>query len=379
MRIATTFAVIVLVTVGGFGVSVHALLVLDHVDQKRSGADRQLQAAMQIYRRTGLLSFDARADAPSVPADLRAAVRRDGARATLVTGDSNRTVWAAGRVEDTVLSTRTSFPAVDPRVRTVDRTLFLAGGVTVALAILLGLWSASRLARRLRVAARTARTVAAGGDPRTLREAVGSRRDEVGDLADAVDAMAGQLHDRLRGEQRFTADVAHDLRTPVTGLVTAVALLDDSRPAALVRDRAAALARLVEDLLEVSRLDRGAEHVVPRTVDLGELVERVVRRGVSAGEYPDTAVRVEVERGSVTVETDPRRLERVLSNLVRNGLVHGAGPVELHQSGRRITVRDHGPGFGAELLAEGPQRFRRAPGATSSGQRARTGHRCGSG
>ena len=366
LRIAATIAGIVLVAVAGLGLAVHFLIVYDRIDDARSGADQRIAAAAEIYQRTGLLSFDAQVGAGRLPASLRSAVRRDGERGTLVEGGDTRTVWAAARTGRTVLTTRTTFPAVDASVRRVDRALLLAGAITVVLATLVGSLSADQLARRLRLAARTARGVAGGEDPRSLRAAVGRRRDEVGDLADAVDAMAERLRNRLRSEQRFTADVAHDLRTPVTGLVTAASLLDDSRPAQLVRDRAAALTTLVEDLLEVSRLDRGVEHPVVERVDLAHVVTRTVRHGLAAGEYAEHEVVLDVEPGAL-VSTDARRLDRIISNLVRNGLQHGDAPVEVLQRGREVTVHDNGPGFDIELLTEGPQRFRRRGGSRVEG------------
>ena len=200
--------------------------------------------------------------------------------------------------------------------------------------------------------------VAGGAEPRSLRAAVGRGRDEVGDLADAVDAMAARLAARLAAEQRFTADVAHDLRTPVTGLVTAAALLDDTRPAVLVRGRAAALAGLVEELLEVARLDAGVETAELEHVHLAAEVDRAVGRGVAKVAYPAGTVVVSGDDQATTVLTDPRRLERVLSNLIGNAIRHGRPPVRIATRGRRIEIVDDGPGFGPELLAGGPQRFR---------------------
>ncbi len=364
LRIAATIACIVVVAVAALGVAVHLLVVTNRVSDARAAADERLHAAMDIYASTGLLSFDARVDDRSVPDALRASLAGNGSRATLVRGGGVREILAAGRVGTKVLSTRTSISAVDRTVRDVDRALLLAGLGTVLAATAVGAVSANRLARRLRVAARTARSVTGGGLPTSLRTAVGSRRDEVGDLADAVDTLTDRLASRLRAEQRFTADVAHDLRTPVTGLVTAAALLDDSRPAELVRDRAQVLHTLVEELLEVARLDRGAETADLEHVHLFEVISRVVRRGAEAGEYAEADVVLRGERDSGTTLTDPRRIERVLSNLVRNAFVHGAAPVEITQQGRRIIVQDHGPGFDAATLTSGPQPLHRRPGRT---------------
>ena len=368
LRIAATIAGLVVVTVAALGVGVHLLVVENRVREARVAADERLQAALEIRAATGLLSFDARLDDPGVPAELMAALARDGSRATLVSGRGTRTIWAAGRSGDRVLSTVATFRPVDAGVRDLDRALVLAGLAAVLLATLAGGLSANRLSRRLRLAARTARGVAdtpddpAAGTP-ALRAAVGPGEDEVGDLADAVDAMAARLAQRLRAEQRFTADVAHDLRTPVTGLLTAAALLDDSRPAVLVRDRAEALAVLVEELLEVARLDSGVETAELEHVRLPDVVARAVRRSTDEADQAPDEVTLQVVGEPVVVLTDPRRLQRVLSNLVRNARQHGAPPVEVTVDGSRVVVRDHGPGFDAPLLGSGPQRFRStAPG-----------------
>jgi signal transduction histidine kinase len=359
LRIAVSIVATVLLAVVGLGIAVHLLVTRDRVDEARAEAEARIAAAVEIYERTGLLSFDAKADDPALPPDLHDAVQQDDSRATLVRGGSTRDVWAAARTGATVLSTHTRLRVVDASVRAVDRALLVAGGVTLVLATLVGFVSANQLARRLQLAARTAREVAGGADPQSLRAVVGSRRDEVGDLADAVDVMTERLEERLLVEQRFTADVAHDLRTPVTGLVTAAALLDDSRPSVLVRDRAAVLAGLVEDLLEVARLDRGSETAAEELVDLGACVRHAVGVGIASGEYGEDPVVLTTDP-TTRVVTDPRRLERVLSNLIRNAHTHGAPPVEVTQDGTRITVRDHGPGFDAGLLTRGPERFRQA-------------------
>jgi signal transduction histidine kinase len=141
-----------------------------------------------------------------------------------------------------------------------------------------------------------------------------------------------------------TADIAHELRTPVTGLVTAAELLPPSRPAELVRDRVTVLRALVEDILEVARLDSPSEQAELVAVPLGEFVSRRV---------PEAVV-TEAE----TVRTDPRRLERVLVNLIENARRHGEPPVAVEVTGATIRVRDHGPGFPEVLLREGPSRFR---------------------
>ncbi|SPT51256.1 sensor histidine kinase [Actinomadura madurae] len=234
-------------------------------------------------------------------------------------------------------------------LRALDRHLLEA-----VLAALLIVVPASALAtelssRRLRRVARTARRIA-GGDLDCRIGHGGRTRDEITEISAAVDSMAGALQDRLRREQWFTADVAHELRTPLMGLITAAELLPDGRATGYVRDRIQVLNVLVEALLEISRLDAGAERAEPVRVPLAAFLADSVR---------GTGLKVRLDvPGDPVVETDPRRLDRIIANLVINAHRHGSPPVELTVAGSMITVRDHGPGFPADLLAEGPQRFR---------------------
>ncbi|NEB77540.1 HAMP domain-containing histidine kinase, partial [Streptomyces sp. SID14478] len=186
-------------------------------------------------------------------------------------------------------------------------------------------------------------------------------RDEVAELAHAVDTMAASLQKRIEAEQRFTADVAHELRTPLTGLHTAAELLPPGRPAELVRDRVGALRTLTEDLLEVARLDAHAEEPNLDVHPLGPLVERAVN-----GVGPVCVLRCDTDSGLSFVRTDARRLERILANLVTNARRHGAEPIEVTVRGTTVVVRDHGPGFPEELLRDGPRRF--LTGAVERGQ-----------
>ncbi|MEF2527389.1 HAMP domain-containing sensor histidine kinase [Streptomyces sp. CS62] len=162
--------------------------------------------------------------------------------------------------------------------------------------------------------------------------------------------MAQSLQDRLEAERRFTADVAHDLRTPLTGSIAAASLLPEGRPKEMIEDRLNALHRLTEDLLEVSRLDSGVEHADLARIELGHAVRRAV-----AATRLDASVRVVRD---AEVVTDRRRLDRILANLLVNAGKHGAPPIEVSVQGPVVTVRDHGPGYPDQLIEHGPQRFR---------------------
>ncbi|MFF0579392.1 sensor histidine kinase [Streptosporangium saharense] len=274
-------------------------------------------------------------------------------------------MWAARRVGGGLVATSAMEMGTDLlRLRALDRAMVRAALTALAVVVPVSVGLAELANRRLRRVAVTARRIADGDlDARVAAPDRRIGRDEIADISAAVDSMAASLQYRLLAEQRFTADVAHDLRTPLMGLVAAAGLLDEGEAADLVRDRVGVLRSLVEDLLEVSRLDAGAEVAERVRVPLAELAERSAARvGVEA--------RVIVS-GNPVAETDPRRLDRVLANLVLNADRHGGQPVEITVGDHVVEVRDHGPGFPAELLADGPRRFR-----TGAAERGR-GHGLG--
>ena len=274
-------------------------------------------------------------------------------------------MWAAtgvgeggdGRAPTRSLSVSAAYPDDDPAQLTLDRALLIAGCGTVTLMAVVSWFVAQRLSRRLRLSAAAARRIAAGAAPDA--DALASHgRDEVAELGRSVHHMATSLAAQAQAEREFTADVAHELRTPVAGLVAAAELLPQPRAVEMVQDRAQAMRRLVEDLLEVSRLDAGVERADLDACELPSLVRGIVKRAARQRGVDEVSVTVEGEPR--IVETDRRRVERVLVNLLANAAKHGKPPIEVVVAGSRIVVRDHGPGYPAELCAEGPRRFRTA-------------------
>ncbi|WP_030062358.1 MULTISPECIES: sensor histidine kinase [Streptomyces] len=349
-QIATAVAAISVLVAVAVGLLVHQAMIRQHVDQARAAALSALDASLAGYGRgEEPAGRGATLDDPALPDRLRALASGGRQGSLLATDGDGESMWAAGPVEHGVLSVRVDFAQDRQAIADLDRIILLTVVAAVFTTVLAGVLVADRISRRLRTAAVAARGIAAGGTDTRIGELVDGK-DEVADLAAAVDLMSRTLHRRLADEQRFTADVAHELRTPLTGLVTAAELLPPGRPTELVRNRVQALRGLVEDLLEVSRLDADAE-----APDLSAIpLERAVRRTVSL-----TGLDVTVEvAADLRVRTDLRRLDRILGNLLINAHRHGAAPVHLHVDGRRITVRDHGPGYPDDLLRHGPQRFR---------------------
>ncbi|WP_380280223.1 sensor histidine kinase [Kitasatospora purpeofusca] len=355
-QIATAVAAISVLVAVAVGLLVHQAMVRQHVDQARGSALTALDAALGGYSRDGDVTAGGRhaaVDDPALPGRLRALATEGHRGSLLAQGPEGESMWAAGAVRDGVLSVRIDFAQDRQAIADLDRIILITVTASVFTTVLVGVLVADRISRRLRTAATAARGIASGRTDTRIGELVDGQ-DEVADLAAAVDLMSRELHRRLEDEQRFTADVAHELRTPLTGLVTAAELLPPGRPTQLVQNRVQALRGLVEDLLEVSRLDADAELPDLSAVPL----ERAVRRTVTLTGL-EVAVEVATEVAADTsVRTDLRRLDRILGNLLLNADRHGGGTIHLRVDGRRITVRDHGPGFPDELLRDGPQRFR---------------------
>ncbi|MFC8201436.1 two-component system sensor histidine kinase CseC [Streptomyces sp. NPDC060006] len=348
---------------------VHNAARVSMLDNARDLADERVQIAQRNYEASGRPNFPGiKIDDPQLPKDLLAKVTA-GRRATYVTehADGVPDIWAAVPLKDgRILSLHTNFTDRSTTVlKDLDEALLIGSIAVVFGGCALGVLIGGQLSRRLRKAATAARRVAQGETDVRVRDSIGGVvRDETDDLARAVDAMADALQQRIEAERRVTADIAHELRTPVTGLLTAAELLPPGRPTELVRDRAQAMRQLVEDVLEVARLDSASERAELQDIMLGEFVTRRV-----TARDPEIRVRV-VHESRVT--TDPRRLERVLINLLVNAAKHGRPPIEVTVEGRVIRVRDHGPGFPEALLADGPSRFR-----TGSSDRAGQGHGLG--
>ncbi|MGA5900453.1 ATP-binding protein [Streptomyces venetus] len=350
------------------GVLVHVQVTDQTVGQARDQALQRLAMTTERYEAGDPLRWGAGLDPPGLPRRLRD-LAVSGDRGTMVADFAGRpTMWAAGPADgDRALAVAVDYSQQARTIEGLDRAILWSSGLAIGATLLVGAFAVTRVTRRLHTTALVARRISAGdldarvNDPRTRpRAEVAARpQDEVAAVAAALDSMASSLQSKLLSEQRFTADVAHELRTPLTGLHAAAELLPPGRPTELVRDRVAALRTLTEDLLEISRLDTGRERLELDTERLGPLAARVVR-GTGKG----TEVRVVRD---VSVETDRRRLERVLGNLVANAHKHGRGPVVLTVDGPVVTVRDHGDGFPEYLVAHGPQRFRTEGGAKGHG------------
>jgi two-component system sensor histidine kinase MtrB len=188
-------------------------------------------------------------------------------------------------------------------------------------------------------------------------------------MADSLGATIDRLEASESQNRRFVAEVAHELRTPLTALLGEAALIeaaaerlpaDVRRPAELLVADVRRLRILVEDLMELSRFDARAETAELAPVDLVAAVRSIV-----ATRLP--GARVQLPTDALVVESDVRRIDRILGNLLDNARIHAPGaPVEvsvtLASDGRAaaVTVADGGPGVPPEALDRLFDRFYKA-------------------
>ena len=245
--------------------------------------------------------------------------------------------------------------------------LLIALFAVVVLAALAGIVLARRTLVPVARASAAARSLAEGlletRLPTERTDEFGAWAASFNEMAEALEAKITALSDAQARERRFTADVAHELRTPLTALVAEASLLAEQldrmptevrRPAELLVADVRRLADLVEDLMEISRLDAGQARPREDDVDLSSLAAAIVRSRRWDG-------RVRVEGDEVVVSSDPRRLERIVSNLVANALEHGGREVGVRVGrdglGPFVEVTDHGPGIRREDLPHVFDRF----------------------
>lgn len=323
----------------------------------------------------------------AVPSDLRALVAggsqayrnvvvedTDGVRKTmLVVGSLVPT--EAGHFELYYL-----FPLTqeETTLALIQRTVIFSGLALVLLVASIGLLMTRLVVQPVRSAAQTAERLAAG---RLEERMVVRGEDDLARLATSFNDMAvslqrqiNQLEELSRLQQRFTSDVSHELRTPLTTVRMAADVLYDARedfPAAsarsaeLLQTELGRFESLLVDLLEISRYDAGVTVLETEQTDLVELVQRVVDHslGVASRQGCDIVLRTPHE--PVYAEVDPRRVERVLRNLLANAVEHGEGmPVQITVVGDdnsvAVGIRDHGVGIDVGDLEQVFNRFWRA-------------------
>jgi two-component system sensor histidine kinase BaeS len=271
-----------------------------------------------------------------------------------VTGTDRRVSFAAASA-----AAPTGRPFVVVTTRRIDAGLGAAVRLflwAAAATLVLGLGAAVLLGRRLsrpvREAADAAHRIAAGELSARVPEPSPRDRDELAELQRSINHMADSLERGRVLEQQFLLSVSHDLRTPLTSIRGYADGIHDghvepARGAAVIRQEAQRLERLVSDLLLLARLQSRSFTLDMVDLDLTAAVHTAAEG--AAGATTDVVVHA-ITSGPVPVHADPDRLAQVLANLVENGTKYARANVFVScrvEDGRAVcTVDDDGPGIG---------------------------------
>lgn len=253
--------------------------------------------------------------------------------------------------------------------------LVLAAALSLRLAVVCARWGT----RPLRDVSQTARDISSSNLSQRIR--IQDYPREIADLANSFNSMLQRLEDSFVRLTRFSADIAHELRTPVNNIrgeaevaLGRVRTIDEYRDVLTsCLEEAIRLSDLIESLLFLARSEEPGNQLRKESQDLGVLLADVVDYyGASAAEHR-VSLAMSCERG-LTVEVDPVLLQRAFGNLISNALAHtsAGGSVALAAVGNhdhvQIDVKDTGSGIPPEALPKVFDRFFRADPA-----RARSG------
>ena len=319
--------------------------------------------------------------------DLANVVRGERIRRTVVIGPDAEpfrilAVRLPAREGGDLIVVATSLEAANASVHRLIILLLVAGPAALFAAGAGGWWLArSALAP---VASMTREASEIGMARLDERIEVPRTTDELSRLASTLNAMLDRLERGVSEKRRFVADASHDLRTPLAVMRSELDVSlrsTDLTPGAKealssARDEIERMARIVDNLLTLARLDEGGLELLEASVDLRSVVDGAV---ASIGTLADArGIDVRVEGAAGVVTADRMRLEQVVTNLLSNAYRYSNPGSQVnvsvwrHDAEAGVTVRDDGPGVPTEILPRIFERFVRADGP-------RTGSEGGSG
>jgi signal transduction histidine kinase len=273
-----------------------------------------------------------------------------------------------------------SLPQVGPlEERYLSRTnlgLLYAALGACALALILGIVLARALTQPIRALTTAIRAMAQGD----LKQSVQVRsQDELGDLAAAFNQMSADLDRLLQARRQMTADIAHDLRNPLTVIGGYIESMRDGvlkpTPERLdaIQSEVRHLENLVDDLRLLSQADAGEPALNRERISVPALLERAGQSYRPLAEKQGIALRIDATDALPEIQADPARLARVLGNLISNSLRYTpqGGKITLRARAQapgwlELQVADNGRGIAPEALPYVFDRLYRADPARSS-------------
>jgi two-component system sensor histidine kinase MtrB len=269
----------------------------------------------------------------------------------------------------------------DSQQRTVDligRSMWGTGILLIVLIMMVASIVLRQVIKPVKQAAEVAEQLTSG-DLMQRMEVKG--QDEIARLGTAFNEMADTLEQQItrlenlsRVQQRFVSDVSHELRTPLTTIRMASDVIFSAREsfdpviarsAELLLSQIERFENLLADLLEVSRFDAEVASLSLDKVDMNALVRRCADDLGLSSKESDTQFVFDFPDSNMIIDGDPRRIERIMRNLLANAIDHSEGkPIELtlrvNESAVSVSVRDYGVGLTPQHIERVFDRFWRA-------------------
>ena len=269
-----------------------------------------------------------------------------------------------------VLMVSTEGGDIDDVLREERTTLLDVFGLTFLIVLLASIALSRFIARPVLELADAADRVRGGLAGRETIPTMEDRNDEIGELATSFSAMTRALYDRIDAIERFAADVAHELKNPLTSLKSAVEMLARAdgeareRLMGIVRNDVKRIDRLITDISDASRLDAELSRESSQPIDVRHLLETIVEVYGFTNLSARVPVRLNLDLPErATVVGRDERLGQVIRNLIDNAVSFSPdhSPVDISARAERgvvrILVEDRGPGIPPENLETIFERF----------------------
>jgi signal transduction histidine kinase len=257
-------------------------------------------------------------------------------------------------------------------IERINLTLYYGALIGAVIALLLGIFLSRSLTRPIRELTQATHAVSEGD----LSQQVPVRsNDELGELAQAFNKMSAELSRSVNSRKQMTADIAHELRTPLSLILGhAEAVHDGVLPPSpenfeIIREEATRLEQLVNDLRTLSLADAGELSIQLQTVEPQRLIHEVASLYQYQAQQKNVTLELDVAPDLPTIEVDPGRMTQVLTNILDNALRHtpDSGRIILtaHEINDMVelSVQDNGPGLNIDDVHRIFERLYRADAA----------------
>lgn len=271
-----------------------------------------------------------------------------------------------------LLPFRESFQGNPRELEFIERTnltLLYGALIGAVIALFLGIFLSRTITRPIRELTQATHAVSEGD---LAQQVTIHSNDELGDLAKAFNKMSAELSRSVNTRKQMTADIAHELRTPLSLILGhAEAVHDGVLPPTkenfeIIREEAARLNHLVDDLRTLSLADAGELSINLQTIEPGQLLQEVSSLYQIQTQKKNITFELDIASHLPTLELDPGRMTQVLTNILDNALRHTPENGQIVLSAKKsddrveIVVQDSGPGLSPADINRIFERFYRA-------------------